>query len=150
MTTLLEITHGHQIIRMIHMSIGMIFLINAVLLLTRSFRGYVYHKKYSRLDNILSYAFLANLYLQLLFGLFLIASPDSFFSSQDVSVKMAADRFWPIEHMILMLFALLIANLGMILSNNSQTSRDKYRKILIYYSISIVMIVLSLSSILFF
>ena len=64
----------------------------------------------------------------------------------DITMKLASKRFWPIEHIVLMLFALFIANLGLIFSNSTQVDREKHRKVLIYYAISIVLIVLSLAS----
>jgi hypothetical protein len=64
----------------------------------------------------------------------------------DITMKMVTNRFWPIEHIVLMLFALFIANLGLIFSSSTQISREKYRKVLIYYTIAILMIGLSLGS----
>jgi hypothetical protein len=58
---------------------------------------------------------------------------------------MVSKRLWPIEHIVLMLFALFIANLGLIISLKSSVDRDKHQKILIYYLISLFMIALSLS-----
>ena len=66
--------------------------------------------------------------------------------SQDMTIKLVTKRFWPIEHIVLMLFALFIANLGLIFSTSTQHDREKHRKVLVYYTIAILMIGLSLSS----
>jgi hypothetical protein len=45
-----------------------------------------------------------------------------------------------------MLFALLIANLGLIFSNQTLVDKEKHKKILIYYAIALIMIAVSLSN----
>jgi len=140
-----------NLIKSAHTIISGTFLIIAVWLLARSIRGIIKNYAYTNLDKLLSYGFIITLYLQLIFGLILFANPsvadgiDS--SSVEGALKMASKRFWPIEHFVLMLFALFIANLGLIFSNQSRKSRDKYRKILIYYAIAIVMIAISLTTV---
>lgn len=140
----------HQVIKLIHTLISITFLVVASWLFYRSLGGYVKNRKYERRDKILSYAFIINLYLQLVFGFLLMAYPAvtqaQEIVNQDITMKLASKRFWPIEHIVLMLFALFIANLGLIFSNSTQIDREKHRKVLVYYAFAIVLIVLSLSS----
>ncbi|MCL4481549.1 MAG: hypothetical protein M1445_02805 [Bacteroidetes bacterium] len=140
----------HQIIKLVHSLISITFLIVAIWLFYRSLGGYFKNRDYTRLDKILSYTFIVNLYLQLIFGFLLMAYPAPGISqelvNQGITMKMASKRFWPIEHIVLMLFALFIANLGLIFSNSTQIVREKHRKVLIYYAIAIVLIFLSLAS----
>lgn len=150
MTLAAVVYNDHQMIKMVHTLISVTFLIVATWLFYRSIRGYFQNLKYTRTDKILSYAFIINLYLQLVFGFFLMVNPDPTTVqgavSQDITMKLASKRFWPIEHIVLMLFALFIANLGLIFSTSTQIHREKHRKTLIYYAIAIVLIVLSLGS----
>jgi hypothetical protein len=67
--------------------------------------------------------------------------------SADNTMKIVSKRLWPVEHIVLMLFALLIANLGLKISLNTKSDKGKFRTILIYYSISILLIGFSLSAI---
>jgi len=143
----------HQLIKMVHTFISMTFLIIAIALFYRAIRGVSQNWHYAKLDKYLSYAFIVNLYLQLIFGFLLMAYPEATTGqgvvSQDITMKMATRRFWPIEHIVLMLFALFIANLGLIFSNSAQVDKEKFKKVLIYYAISLVLIILSLTSTLF-
>ena len=143
----------HQLIKMVHTFISMTFLIIAIALFYRAIRGVSQNWRYANIDKYLSYAFIVNLYLQLIFGFLLMAYPEAItgqeFVNQDITMKMATRRFWPIEHIVLMLFALFIANLGLIFSNSAQVDKQKFKKVLIYYAISLVLIILSLSSTLF-
>jgi len=145
-----EVSGSYEWIKSVHTVISMAFLIVAVWLLVRSVKGIRKNNSYTRLDKFLSYAFIINLYLQLIFGLILFSNQgavDPDYSNAENALKMASNRFWPIEHIVLMLFALFIANLGLIFSNQSLASKEKHRKILIYYTSAIIMIAISLSAI---
>lgn len=150
MTLTVLVYNEHQLIKHVHTVISVMFLVVSMWLFYRSINGYLKNWDYSRLDKVLSYAFIVNLYLQLIFGFLLMISKASVpvpdMSGHDVTMRMASNRFWPIEHIVLMLFALFIANLGLIFSNNAQANREKFRKVLVYYAIAIILIVLSLGS----
>jgi Na+-driven multidrug efflux pump len=150
MTLITFLFNDHQIIKLAHSLISVTFLFTAIWLFYRSLRGYFKNLGYFRLDKSLSYIFIVNLYLQLIFGLLLMANPaplpDQEGATQDIALKMVSNRFWPIEHIVLMLFALFIANLGLIFSNSTHVDREKHRKVLVYYTIALIMIGLSLSS----
>lgn len=150
----MELQTGFHIIKLIHYIISGAFLFIAVILIVRSVLGIVKKRAYTITDKILSSSFIINLYLQLIFGLILFSNLGSSlgydYVSADGGVKMVSKRLWPIEHIVLMIFALLIANLGFIFSNKSQESLAKHKRVLIYYCISIIMIATSLSSIYLF
>ena len=146
-----EILDSYTLIKHVHTFISGAFLVIAVWLIIRSVRGIIRDIAYTRLDKYLSYGFIINLYLQLIFGFILFANHnaavDDNYSNAAGAIKIVANRFWPVEHMILMLFALFIANLGLILSSQSLTDKEKHKKVLTYYSIAIFMITISLIAI---
>jgi len=147
----IEFSNGYSLIKLIHTIISGAFLIIAPWLIVRSVRGILKNHAYTALDRFLSYGFIINLYLQLVFGLILFSNRNSTvndnFSSPEEALKMASNRFWPIEHIVLMLFALFIANLGLILSNQSLSDKEKHKKILTYYVVALLMIAISLIAI---
>ena len=147
----MDLQNGFHIIKLIHYFISGTFLIIAVFLIFRSVRGIIKRTEYTLTDKILSSAFIINLYLQLIFGLILFSNLGSSvgydYESADGTVKMVSKRFWPIEHIVLMIFALLIANLGFIFSNKSQDSVLKHKRVLMYYCLAMLMIAYSLGSI---
>ena len=150
MTLAAFLFNDHQVIKSIHTVISGTFLLTAIWLYYRTVNGFLRNLAYTRLDKVLSYTFIVNLYLQLIFGLLLMVNPSATQGQEivnpDITMKMVTNRFWPVEHIVLMLFALFIANLGLIFSSSTQIDREKFRKVLIYYSIAIVMIMLSLGS----
>jgi len=145
------ILDSSHLMKSIHTIISGTFTIIAIWLLIRSVRGIIRNNAYTGLDKYLSYGFIITLYLQLIFGLILFANPEASagneYAGVEGALKLASKRFWPIEHIVLMLFALLIANLGLIFSNQSQIDREKHKKILVYYVIALIMIAVSLSAI---
>lgn len=150
----MESVSAYQIILWLHYFVSVSFLFIAVWLFSRAIFGIKKNLPYLQLDKILAYIFIINLYLQLLFG-FILFTNLSFassygYQSADGSIAMASKRLWPIEHIVLMFFALFIANLGLIFSIKSTVAKQKYHKILIYYAVSIILIAISLASIYLF
>ncbi|MBI9054109.1 MAG: hypothetical protein JEY96_09860 [Bacteroidales bacterium] len=150
----MDLQNGFQLIKFFHYIISGTFLIIAIVLIYRSISGVIKKKNYKFFDRFLSSSFIINLYLQLIFGLILFSNLGSSlgydYVSDDGTVKMISKRFWPIEHIVLMIFALLIANLGFIFSNISTESNVKFKKVLIYYSLAILLIAYSLGAIYLF
>ena len=150
MTLNIDVLDSIHLMKGFHTMISITFSIIAVWLLVRSLRGIIKGKPYIALDKYLSYGFIITLYLQLIFGLILFANPESTtgnnLSGVEGALKLASKRFWPIEHIVLMLFALLIANLGLIFSSQSQLDKEKHKKIITYYVIALIMIAVSLST----
>lgn len=144
----------HDLIKFIHIFISIAFLVFAIWLITRSIIGIIKQREYTRLDKFLSYAFIITLYLQLFFGILLFTNLGSIsgydYLGGDSGTRIVSKRLWPIEHIVLMFFALLIANLGLILSIKSRVAKEKYKKVLIYYVISILLIAQSLCAIYLF
>jgi hypothetical protein len=144
------ITDSSHLIKSVHTFISITFLVIAVWLFFRSVRGIIKGINYTKTDKLLSFGFIITLYLQLIFGLILFANSgsvaDANYPGVEGALKMASKRFWPIEHIVLMLFALLIANLGLILSSQTLVDKEKHKKILIYYVVALIMIAISLSA----
>lgn len=146
----MEPTNAYQVTLWIHYFISVSFLVIAIWLFIRSIRGIVQNLPYLKLDKTLAYLFIIGLYLQLLFGIVLFTGLSIFgydYQSADGGAAMVSKRLWPVEHIVLMLFALFIANLGLIFSGKSNIDSTKYRKISLYYAISIALIAISLASI---
>jgi hypothetical protein len=143
----LQLFNSNDLFKGAHTIVSVAFLIIAISLIIRSARGLTKKYPYTRVDKLLSYGFIITLYLQLIFGLMLFVSPSdltSNYSNMEGAMRLVSKRFWPIEHIVLMLFALFIANLGLVFSIQTPHSREKHRKVLIYYSIAIGMIAISL------
>lgn len=108
----MNLQDGFYIIKILHYIISSTFFIIALVFIYRSIKGIISGREYSLFDKVLSSAFIINLYLQLIFGLILFSNLSSSlgydYVSADGTMKMISKRFWPIEHIVLMIFALFI------------------------------------------
>lgn len=152
MQILLQIQSEPSLFKIFHYATSFLFLTIAVWLLSRSYLGIVKGATYKVIDKILSFAFIVNMYLQLIIGLIMFTNISSIYTlniNNARVVQEASKRFWPVEHIVLMIFALFIANLGLLFSIKSKEDKMKFKKILIYYSLSILLIAISLFGIYF-
>ncbi|MCY1719809.1 hypothetical protein OU798_05615 [Prolixibacteraceae bacterium Z1-6] len=150
MTTILTEIFSHDTVKIVHYLISVSFLFFAVLLVVRSVRGISKRVPYKAFDKFLAVAFIVALYLQLILGLFLFTNLGTgldFHYMPNEGSDMVSKRLWPVEHIVLMLFALFIANLGLIFSFQTRESQSRFKKILIYYTIAIALIAFSLISV---
>lgn len=153
MHILLQIQSEPSLFKMFHYATSFMFLIIAVWLIFRSYLGIVKNHSYKMIDKVLSFAFIVNMYLQLIIGLIMFTNISSMYSlnrdNAELIQEVASKRFWPVEHIVLMIFALFIANLGLIFSIKSKEDKMKFKKVLTYYSLSILLIAISLFGIYF-
>lgn len=144
----LGIISVYTMIKWLHIAISATFLIIAIWLFIRSISGIIKHKIYVRLDKYLSFGFIITLYLQFIFGLVLfsnlLSSVGFSYISADNSMKIVSKRLWPVEHIVLMIFALVIANLGLIIAMKTKSDIGKHKNILIYYAFALCLVLFSL------
>jgi len=86
--------------------------------------------------------------LQLLVGLLLyfLVSPIVFTASQDFGASMgqSALRFFAVEHLALMLVAVVTAHIGRAASKKALESRLRFKRAAIWYGITIVLVLVSI------
>jgi hypothetical protein len=129
-------------------------LFTGIVTVSRSIIGLVKKKKYTRLDFGFSLSFSIALYLQLLLGfiiyVMLRASIDNPAFEIPSSSNDASLRFWAIEHIALMIFALFLTQLGRIYIKKSIKPLKRFKASVFYYGSALVLILFSLSIALFF
>jgi hypothetical protein len=138
----------------IHIFISTLTLVSGFFVIFRSIYGWAGHKPFTRTDTIASVVFTVALYLQLVLG-FLIyftlrTSLDGPLWDVPDTKNDASLRFWAIEHIALMIFALFLTQLGRIFISRSNTASLKFKASLFYYGASMLLILFSVSIALFF
>ena len=138
----------YRIIFNLHIVVSFLALLSGILLVARAMIGWTRKKEFVRADLRLSLIFTVSLYAQLILGsgiyYMLRASSDHPILMVPPSNDDPSLRFWAIEHIALMIFALLIAQLGRIYIRNSRNSLNRYKASLFYYGIPLVLILFSL------
>ncbi len=101
--------------------------------------------RYEKKDKMINLFAMVVLHVQLLIGLAL------FFINERNRVQFSGDwisnaslRFYGLEHLIGMLIAIVIITFGRKKAENLKNTRDKHRRIMISYSIGLIIILLSI------
>jgi hypothetical protein len=100
-------------------------------------------KAYDSMDNKLSLFALIFCHIQLLLGLFLYMSRGWFSIIMDdpsTAMKEGGIRFWAVEHIFGMLIGIALITIGRIASKKASTDKEKFKKVLIYFSIGLLII----------
>jgi len=130
----------------IHTSLSVIFVIISVTSVIRFYLGWSKKLDFTKYDNWLAKALLVTLYLQMLMGVYLFYTKLS--AKIVIQNNSLDDRFWPVEHFFVMFFSILTAQLGYVYAKNLKSPDKKFKTLIIYYSISLVLVVFSLGMLL--
>jgi hypothetical protein len=128
--------HIHSGLRWLALLFIMLAILNAALRLNRKSVSHLKDYVFNRLALII-------MHLQLVFGLVLyFISPKVVFSAS--SMKDSVLRFFLVEHIGLMILAVILVTIGYIKSDRAVEGRIKYRLLIIYYSIVLLLILLAI------
>ena len=133
----------YEIFLFIHSWLRWIVLILALLVIIKSFLGWQGKKTYGKGDNALSASFVGSLHLQLLIGLVLyfFLSPITTNAFQDFggAMKAASIRYWAVEHIFVMVLAVIIAQIGRSRSKKASGNVKKFKIATIFYLIALIL-----------
>jgi len=144
----------YTIVFKIHIYISTITLLSGIITQVLSIQGWIGGRNYSSRDVWSSMIFNIGLFLQLTLGFIIYFTlrttlegaiwevPDT---ENDASL-----RFWAIEHIALMIFALFLTQLGRVFIKRATQSVRKFKASVFYYGTALLLILFSLSIALFF
>jgi len=132
--------HTHSLIRWI-------MLILLVLTIYRSFNGWKSKRNFTPGDKKLALFTLIFSHVQLLLGFLLyMVSPfvQQALTDMGSAMKDKMLRFWAVEHIFMMVISILIITIGYSLAKRAATDTDRFKKLFIFYLISLVIILISI------
>lgn len=101
--------------------------------------------RYEKKDKMINLFAMVFLHIQLLIGLGLFFMNDvSKVSFSEGWMKVPMFRFFGLEHILGMLLAIIIVTIGRKKAEKLTSSRDKHRKIMIFYTIGLILILASI------
>jgi len=120
--------------------IVMLLLIVAILL---SLIGWFGNKLYTKTNRLVNLFTMISAHTQLLIGLCLyFVSPLVTFSKQTMTDP--TTRYWTVEHISMMIFAIILITVGHSHSKRTVNPVAKHRSVAIYYSLALLVIVLAI------
>lgn len=139
----------HYVLANIHAWNRYLLLAALIFVLYRAYSGWFGRRNYDKTDNASSAALLGLTHLQLLLGLILYFGTSTYtkaaFANMGAAMKDSTLRYYAVEHITVMLLAVVMIQLGRTLSKKSAAHQDKFRKLAIYTSIGLGLILLSLA-----
>lgn len=138
----------YSIVLALHNITRWLVLISGVAALIRAYLGWRRAQEWSASDRIVGVFFASFMDVQLLLGLLLyfVISPITRAAFQNPSAIMGNSdlRFFTVEHIGWMLLAVVSAHIGTILSKKAANEVDKHRRAAIWFSLSLVMILIGM------
>ncbi len=138
----------HDFIIKIHVGANIFFTLSAILLIFSSVKGLRLGLEYTKFNIYIENIYIGLLYFGLILGTILYFFADG---SNELTNKSIAElkiyyntRFWAIEHFCVMIFALLIAQIGKIFTTKSISHLQKFRFSLFYYGASTLVVLMSM------
>ena len=125
-----------------HSGLRYLVLLAAVIVIVKSVIGWLGNTPYSKFDRIIAPSFVGLMHLQLLLGLIL------YFISPFVTYQMGdkVSRYWSVEHISMMIIAVIAAQVGRSISKKSSDAQVKFRFQSIFFGISILLILVALAT----
>ncbi|WP_019948648.1 hypothetical protein [Hymenobacter aerophilus] len=121
-------------------------LIFGLIAIFRAFSGWQNRRPYVGADNGMAASFVGSMHLQLLLGLILyFVSPvgaKAFETAGSAVMKDATGRFFAMEHLVMMILAVIIAQVGRIVSKKATDPVLKHKKAFIWFSVALVIVLL--------
>ena len=137
----------------IHIFISTITLLAGISTIVLSVHGLTRRRDYGRYDFGVSLVFNVALYFQLILGFLIYYLLRSTLEGPMWEVPNtqndASLRFWAIEHIALMIFALFLTQLGRVYIKRSKGPSRKFRASLFYFGTSLLLILFSMGMALF-
>lgn len=129
--------HTHNLFRWL-------VLIVAVLAIGFAFAGWIGKKEWKKTDNILGLLLTISADIQLVVGivLYLFVSPltKAAFADFGAAMKNADLRFYAVEHILMMIIALVVIHIGRSKSKKATIIMRKHRSAAIFYTLGLIII----------
>ncbi len=139
----------YNLVLNIHIWTSVLFVVISLVLTVWVTRGYFRRQeRYGKACIYLENSFIVLLYLGLILGfvLYFFMEPANKYEVRSVADvnRILSLRFWSIEHFSVMLFALILAQIGKIFTSRSISHHAKFKYAMIYYGAATLATLISL------
>lgn len=135
----------YQIVLFIHSWIRWFILLLSIIVIIKSFIGWQKKLVYKKSDNLLSVILVSFYDVQLLLGLLLyfVLSPITSAVLMDFGNAMHNPvlRFWGVEHIFVMILAIVVAHLGRSFAKKARDNKAKFRIQGVYFLLAFILVV---------
>ncbi|WCT12036.1 cytochrome B [Mucilaginibacter jinjuensis] len=137
--------NAYTIFKYIHSGLRFIVVILLLWAIIQSLAGWFGKKSYTEGNRKVNLFAMISAHTQLLFGIVLyFLSPFVQFGAN--TMKDATTRYWTVEHISMMIIALVVITIGHAKSKRANTPEAKHKTIAIFYIIAVIIVVVALSA----
>lgn len=133
----------YDILLLLHSWVRWISLVLFVVVIYKSITG-LSGKSYQKIDKTLASSLMGTLHLQLLVGflLYFFYSPITTMAMENMKIAMKAApvRYWAVEHISVMLIAIVVAQFGSIKVKKTSGDKKKFKFQLIFFGLALLLI----------
>lgn len=137
----------YQSLTFYHSTMRWLVLTSLLYAIYRSYIGYTSDVLFSKTDNAIRHWTATIAHIQLVIGITLYTqSPiiKYFWHNFNEAINSLDTTFFGIFHIVLMLTAIILITIGSALSKRKTTDREKFKTILVWYSISLIIIFIAI------
>jgi hypothetical protein len=138
----------YSIVLTLHSILRWLIVLAALFAIIRAITGLSFRRGWMQMDDRAGFWYTMFLDIQVLLGilLYFFLSPTTTIALQNFATAMsnATSRFFSVEHVAGMIIAVVLAHVGRALSRKAPTARQKHRRALIWYSLSILVVLASI------
>jgi len=133
----------YNFIFQLHSGFRFIVMVLLLLAILQSLAGWLGNRPYTNINRKINLFTLISAHIQLLIGLALyFISPLVQFNHD--TMKNDTTRYWTMEHIAMMIFAIILITIGHARSKRILAPAGKHRTIAIFYSLALLVIVLAI------
>jgi len=130
----------HNFFVQFHSGIRWLILLAAIIVVVKSLIGLFAGGNYSKFDKIMAISFTMFMRVQFVLGVVLYFFLSPYTSKFTFNMSDATERFWSVEHILLMFLAIGAAEIGSKKSGKTDDARMKFKFQAIFFGISLLLI----------
>jgi uncharacterized membrane protein SirB2 len=135
--------NSYSIFKYLHSGFRFVVLVIILIAIIQALIGWLGRKTYSKGTRKLNLFAMIAAHTQLLIGLVLyFLSPFVQFGSN--TMKEATTRYWTVEHIAMMIFAIVLITIGHSKSKKATLPEAKHRAIAIFYGLAVLIIIVAI------
>lgn len=135
----------YKILLGLHSGIRYIVIVLFALALIMALVGLFGRKPYTQTNRKVNLFAMISAHIQLLTGLILyFFSPNVMFRNMGAAMKDSMLRYWTVEHLVMMIFAVTLITIGHSRSKKFADAFNKHRAISLFYGLALLVILLAI------
>jgi hypothetical protein len=106
--------------------------------------GMLGNGSYTKFDKIIGSATVGFMDLQLVLGLILYFGYSPYTKGLTFNMSNAEERFWSVEHLLMMILAIAFAHIGKVKAGKAQDDKQKFKVQVLFFSVSLALMMLAI------